>query len=192
MRIRSIFLRYLLLTPPVGYAIIFLGMIFEGDAILFSALFLTHEGFFKLIYVIPVIIIGGISSDIIFYKLGAKLNGSYPRISSWVERLTKPFDEHLKVRPFHTIFLSKFTYGLHHAILLRAGMLKLDFDEFLRIDLPAAFAWMLIVGGLGYAGSASLVIVRHYLRFAEVSLLIALLFFTLFWHLIAGFFRKKL
>ena len=41
-------LYYLTIWKPLGYGIVFLGMIFEGDAVLFAAVFLARERFFNL------------------------------------------------------------------------------------------------------------------------------------------------
>lgn len=192
MRLHSIFLHYLISTRPLGYFLVFIGMIFEGDIILFTSFFLTHQGFFDLGDMIITIIAGAFLGDMSWFWIGAKLKNTSSIISRWTEKLTKPLEKHLEDRPMHTIFISKFVYGIHHAVLIRAGMVKMSVKEFLKIDLPAVFLWVLVIGGFGFFSSASLAAIRHYIRFAEVSLLIGLIFFLFVWGILARKIKKLL
>lgn len=193
MHIHSLFLQYLIVTRPIGYALIFLGMVFEGDVMLFTAFFLTHQGFFDFGDMAFTVLAGVFLGDMTWYWLGnIQIIGKFPNIYSWVERLTKPFDQHTRERPFYTIFISKFTYGIHHLILMRFAMLNIPFKEFLRSDIPAVIGWILIVGSIGYFSSASLFLIQQYLRFAEISLLFGLLIFFAVWHWIGRISKEKL
>src|SRR6185295_15277237 len=118
----------------LSYAIVFLAMIFEGDVFLFTAAFLTRAGFFDPLTMIVSIITGSLTGDLFWYWIGLKLNGS-TRFTAWAKKVALPFDDHLISRPFRTIFLSKFIYGVHHAILIRAGMLNIGLAKYLKIDL---------------------------------------------------------
>ena len=193
MHIQSLFLHYLLLARPVGYALVFLGMVFEGDVMLFTAFFLTREGFFDFGDMSFVVLVGVFLGDVIWYWLGSeKIIGTFPRVRSWVEQLTRPFDSHMRERPFHTMFISKFTYGVHHLILMRFNMIGVPFKTFLKSDMPAAAAWAIILGSIGYFSSASLSLIQHYLRFAEISLLLGLLLFLFVWHWVAHVSKESL
>lgn len=187
----DIVLHYLLFWRPLGYIFVFIGMVLEGDAVLFSAAFLTHQGFFDPGDMAFAVFGGVIIGDLLWYRLGASLAVA-GRISRWLERLTAPFDDHLRNRLVRTIFISKFAYGLHHPLLMRAGALALDFKSFFAGDLAAIFCWVLIVGGLGYISSASFALVRHYLRFTEIALLLGLVAFLAFWHFVAQRSKAKL
>ena len=155
----------------IGYFVIFIAMIIEGDLVLFTAAFLTHQGFFDPFKMLVTVFSGSISGDLFWYWLGLKLNGS-SKFTAWASRMAAPFDDHLIQRPLHTIFLSKFIYGFHHAILIRAGMLKTRFDKFLRIDLISIVGWMLIVGGLGYASSCSIRYIQFSLMFVVIAYIV--------------------
>lgn len=184
-------IHYLALWAPVGYLTIFLGMIFEGDLVLFTAAFLTRTGAFNPILMIVTVFSGVIIGDLLWYKLGARLNeGSF--LQRAASRLGKPFDRHLLARPLHTIFISKFVYGIHHAVLMRAGALGLDKKKFIKDDLISSFWWVTVVGGLGYFSSASFDIVKHYLRSFELFLLVGVLGFILLERLITWQLKKNL
>lgn len=187
----DIVLHYLLFWRPLGYIFVFIGMALEGDAVLFSAAFLTHQGFFDPGDMAFAVFGGVITGDLLWYRLGASLAAG-GRFARWLERLTAPFDDHLRGRLARTIFISKFAYGLHHPIIMRVGALALNLRRFLAADLAATFCWVLIIGGLGYISSASFAFVRHYLRFTEIALFLALAVFLVFWHFVARRSKAKL
>lgn len=190
----AILLPWLLWWRPVGYAVIFFGMMIEGDALLFTAAFLTHQRFFDFGDMALVVLAGVFVGDLLWYQLGIWLAQSqrFAWVHHWLERLTSRFDEHLSKRPWHTLFLSKFAYGLHHPILMRAGAIGIHARKFLRSDILASLAWIAIVGGLGYASSASLPVVRHRFRFAERALLVSLVAFFLFEWFVRRSSKKRL
>ena len=166
--------QYLSSWEHFAYAIGFLGMIVEGEAILFTAAFLANQGAFNPIFIFGVLFAGVITGDLFWYWLGLRLQTSNSFVKRWAERIGKPFDRHLVHRQFRTIFISKFTYGFHHPILMRAGALKVNVRNYLKNDVIASLIWMLIIGGLGYFSSASFLLVRRYVKFAEISLLLVL------------------
>lgn len=167
-------LPYLILWPPLGYILVFFIMMFEGDAALFTAAFLTSQGYFDLWDMTFTALSGVLIGNILWYWAGWHLDYLSPFLSKWSERIGKPFDKHLLKRTFHTFFISKFTYGVHHALLLRAGALKMSLSTFIKNDLFATIIWFCIIWALGYTVGASFVYVKKYLKYAEIGLLIAL------------------
>jgi membrane protein DedA with SNARE-associated domain len=180
----SLFLSSLTYWKPLGYALTFFAMMIEGDATLFAVAFLTSVGFFSLGDMLIITTSGVIIGDMLWYFLGKNYISKYPKIKAWADRFGKPVDRHLMDRPFKTLFFTKFAYGAHHAVLARAGMFQMDFRKFVRNDLMATSIWFSVIWCLGYFGSVSLTYIRRYLRFAEVSLLFALVFFFVVEHLI--------
>lgn len=176
----------------LGYFLIAFGIFIEGDAILFTAGFLTHQGFFNPILVFLWLLAGGIFGDLLWYKIGAYLQGKDNRLVRWLKKITDPLAPHLLERPKRSLFLSKFLYGINHAILCKAGALKLPLKEFMIDDLPGNIAWILIVGGLGYASSAGIVHVGHSLRYMEIGLVVGIVLLTLISRFISRFLKKAL
>jgi membrane protein DedA with SNARE-associated domain len=176
----------------LGYLVVFLGVMVEGDVVLFTAFFLARSNLFDLGDLVFFALAGSIIGDLGWYTLGRRpvhfLRWLYP----WVERLTKPFDSHLSKRFFHTTLVSKFTYGLHHPILIRAGMIKVPLKHFIERDLVAIVLWIAAVGSLGYFSGYSFSLVRHYLQYAEVALLFALIIFYFIFHFISRWSRREL
>lgn len=183
---------FLSLWRPLGYVLLFIGMVFEGDIIFFTAAFLTHQGFFDLGNMLVIALSGAFIGDWLWYMLGLKLSRF-----SWVrklsERIASPFDTHIAERPFRTLFLSKFTYGIGHLLLTRAGLLGISPKKFLEADVLAVLSWAAVVGGLGYLGSASFVLIHRYLRILGFGILIAwILFFIAGERILSYFLRKRL
>lgn len=174
----SFIFHYLVFWRPLGYLIIFLGMILEGETLLFITGFLTHGKLFDIGDVLLIAMSGVLIGDLFWYWLGKILDPA-SFLARRLEKIAVHFDRHLMARPFRTIFISKFAYGLNHALLLRAGALRIRTGDFIVSDFPAAILWVLAVGGLGYFSSASFFLVRHYLRFAELALLLGLIIFIL-------------
>jgi len=188
----SLFLPYLILWRPLGYFLVFIGMVVEGDAVLFAAAFLAHQGFFDFGDTLIIVASGVIIGDLAWYLLGARFNNSSTFVGRWVEKITASFDDHLKNSMFRTLFLSKLTYGMHHPLLMRAGMLDVGLKKFIKKDIWASAAWILVVGGLGYFSSYSFRLIRRYLRYTEFTLLLALLTFFIVRHFINLFSKKRL
>lgn len=192
MHLQSLFLSYLTIWKPLGYILAFFGMVFEGDGSLFALAFLTAEGFFDVGDMLIVVFLSVVFGDTLWYWIGRKYIISFPRVVAWVNRFAKSFDRHLLERPTRTLLLTKFVYGAHHAVLIRAGMSKMDFRKFIKSDLVAVVVWIAVIGGLGYFSSVSLAYEKKYLRYAEMSLLVALILFFTAEHYIKKFSQKEL
>lgn len=192
MHLQSLFLSYLTIWKPLGYILAFFGMVFEGDGSLFTLAFLTAEGFFDVGDMLIVVFLSVVFGDSLWYWIGRKYIISFPRVTAWVNRFAKSFDRHLLERPTRTLLLTKFVYGAHHAVLIRAGMSKMDFRKFIKSDLIAVVVWIAVIGGLGYFSSVSLAYEKKYLRYAEISLLIGLVLFFTAEHFIKKISQKEL
>ncbi len=156
---------------PLGYILVFIGLILEGDTVLFIAAFLAHQSFFGLGDLAVVAFASVLIGDALWYLVGYRTRDSQVWLFRWAHNIGRHFDKYLKRRPLHTIFISKFTYGVHHLILMRAGIDNLSLKEFMKKDVSATIVWMLIVGGLGYFSGLSYVVLKHYVRLTELGFL---------------------
>ena len=187
---QSLILPYLTAWTPFGYLIIFIGMMLEGDVTLFSAAFLTQQGFFRLGTMVLVVWAALLAGDIVWFFAGRLFQRRWPRIGSLIGKVTGRFDQNILEQTGRTIFLSKFVYGYHHILLSRAGAIGLDFNKFIKKDIAASFLWMLIVGGLGFFSGASLFLAKGYLRYTERALLVGLIGFLILEFLV-GYISKR-
>lgn len=187
----SLIFSYLIEWEPFVYPLIFIGMLFEGDLIFFASAFLIHQGILHPVPVIMTVLWGMLLGDNLWYTLGLKFRNQYPSLNQWAEKVAAPLDEKLKNHSFHTIFISKFTYGIRSAIFFRAGTLKIKWRKIEPADILATLIWMLIIGGLGYLAGASFTPLKKYLRFGELALLLGLIIFFTLEHFIVKKSKRK-
>jgi membrane protein DedA with SNARE-associated domain len=175
----------------INYLAAFLGMVFEGDTALFIISFLTSQGFFDFFTIVLVVFFGTFFGDLLWYWFGLKVkNGSF--IKKWADRIAIPFDNHLIKRNFRILFISKFTYGIHHALLVRAGILKMNFETIVRNVFVSTIFWVPIIGSIGYFSGISAPLFKKYLKYTEVILLLFVLAFILVSHYISRCSKKNL
>lgn len=185
-----LFLDMLIWWPPLGYILIFLAMVFEGDIALFTAAFLTNLGLFDPGDALVTALLGVLIGDWLWYEAGKHIHRLPAFLATRVEKLAAPFDEKIKVRPFRILLLTKFAYGIHHLILLRSGASGLRLSRFFAADLPASLIWVAVVGSLGYFFGASLFGAERYLKFGEVGILAGVILLFIAEKLIRRFSRR--
>jgi membrane protein DedA with SNARE-associated domain len=183
----SFFFAYLPHSPLIAYILIFLGMVVEGEVTLFTALYLAQIGYLSFEYVGPVLIGGIFVGDFLWYRLGIFLHKHprFARIRAFVERMTRLLDEQIVARPIHTLFVSKFTYGINRAAIVRAGALGIPLTTFLEADIMAVLAWLGVIGGIAYKLSLSLTHASRYIRYVEIGFIIGVLAFIIITHLVS-------
>lgn len=186
------FLHYLIEYQTLAYWIIFFGMMVEGDILLFSIGFLVHQGYFAWDKTLLIVFLGVMIGDNLWYALGELLSNRKIALTLFTNRLIGMFDNHLKNRTARTIFISKFVYGFHRPMLIRAGSLRLSFKEFIRGDFSASIIWIFIIGGLGYLSGASFFAVKKYLRYTEISLLLVVTVFIAISYIASRISKRKL
>lgn len=186
-------LLYLTASPTLAYIVVAIGMLVEGDIVLFAAGFVASLGYLDPGNLAMTVFISMLLGDALWYTFGKAVRHATGNwLNKWVSKVTHPFDAHIKERPFHTIFLSKFAYGFHHAILLRAGSLKIPYPNLLRADIIATFVWMLIVGGVGYASGSWLPHGEEYLKEAGMILLGGIIIFIIIEQIVVRQTKKRL
>ncbi len=173
------------------YLVIFLAMIIEGDIILFSSFFLAHYGRLELCGVILASAAGALIGNALWYRFGR-----YLEKINFIEKHAKKFsgliDHQLKINLFRMILISKFTYGLHHLTIMRAGATKVDFVKYFKRDFIATLIWIGVVGGMGYVFSVSVLIFKHYFRFTQIAILLGLLGIAVFSYLFSRAGKKAI
>ena len=84
----TIFLHYLTSAQWLVYILVFIGMVLEGEAILFVAFYLASGRFLKLDILLLVVFTGVFLGDILWYKLGVYLE-KIPFIQKHAPKITK-------------------------------------------------------------------------------------------------------
>jgi membrane protein DedA with SNARE-associated domain len=192
MRFESFFLHSLADLGWVTYLVIFVAMLFEGEVVLFTTVYLAEEHYLKMRYLTPVLFAGAVTGDVLWFTLGGYLEQKSAFIRHWFGKITQPINQRLARKPSLVIFVSKFTYGLNRATLMRAGAHGMEFRNFFLTDLFTIFCWMSVIGNLAYFSSASSIFFRHTLKYAEIGLLIGIVFMMLCVHLFTVVARRMI
>lgn len=192
MSTSTIFLHYLTNSRPLGYCLFFLAGTLESDGTLFTATFLARRGFFDLGDAVIVVTAAAFLADTFWYWMGRRFGPRAPRPVRWLMRAASAFDASLLKRPLHTIFISKFAYSLHRPLLFRLGELGVRPSLYVRNNFIATLGWMFVIGSLGYASGASFSLVKHYMKVAEIAVLLGLLLFFGFSRLLSWYSRRAL
>ncbi len=116
----------------------------EGPIIGFIAGVLAKLGYFNPFVAFSIFIFRDIIMDALYYLLGRKFEST--RFSEKMLGLLKVTPDHLdsvrklwEAHGLRTMFLGKLSYGIAHAFLFVAGMVKMPFPRFFRYALVVAF-----------------------------------------------------
>ena len=163
----------------IGYAILFVGMLLEGETILIGAGILIYlkafDPFDTFMIAIPGVIIG----DFLWYYLGMFLHKRYAEnkmiiyAKKNILRLLPNFEQ----KPFWSIFVSKFIYGLNHSALIFSGFLKINLTLFAKAEILASIIWTIGNLILGYIMSYAAINVTHNIKFFGIIIISLVLAF---------------
>ncbi len=168
-------------------------MLIEGNLTLFASGVLLAQGVFSPLPILLTTFAGAFTEDILWFRLGFRVKKHSTRTATWALKITNSFSEHLKRKNFRTLLISNFVYGIHRAVLFRAGMEKFVGKHFFRNVALTLLIWIFIVGALGYFAGASVGLLQEYFKFAQILLLVLVVLFLLFErYYLSGRLRKRL
>lgn len=163
------------LIQTYGYIVIFLGTLVEGETILVSGGFASHQGYLQLRWVILVAFLGGLSGDFLFFYLG-RWHGHLilTRHPIWYARVQKVFK---LLERYHTILilLMRFLYGLRMITPFALGMSRISTSRFLVLNTLGALIWAIVGGTAGYLFGKVLESMMGDLRHYEQAILAAII-----------------
>ena len=161
------------------YAVIYVGLIFEGEFFIISTGILAHLGALNFWFCLIFIFLGGLSKTLLGYALGKYLfkkfnyNRFFRHIQKHVYRILPRF----KTRPFWSIFISKFIIGANHIVIIFSGYEKIDYKKFLKAEISSTAIWAPLLLTLGYLFSfTALRISREIWKFLMVILILFIIF----------------
>ena len=188
----SLFLYAFILNPVLLYTIAAVGLMLEANTILFTIGFLTSQGLFESIIVLPLALIASVIGNIFWYYYGVLWGNHWNPYSKVMAKLASPFDAQIQKSLVYTIALTKFVYALNCAIVIRAGTLRLPFLRFLLADIITAVIWIAVVWPFGYFSGNLASVTASRFHYVEVGLLLAVLLFLLVKHYLAKRLKEKL
>lgn len=163
----------------LGYGILFLAMVIEGEMFLIIAGMLARLGAFDFGDVLWISFAGVMVGDVFWYALGMFFSrrGRVSRFSLAAEKSVSYLLPEFRKKPFRSIFLSKFIYGANHATLVLSGVLRVKFSLFLKAELVASFVWVAIFSVVGFMfGQVALSVTNKISQFALAALVFVVMF----------------
>lgn len=161
----------------IGYALLFLGMIAEGELILIAAGVLAHLGAFDPLDAFVIALVGVMIGDFLWYLIGAyarihhRENVIVRRAEHFMTRMLPQFRE----RPFRMIIASKFMYGFNRPSLILSGFLNIPLALFAKAEGVASALWTALFFLLGYLASQTAISITHDIKFFGIIIAVVFL-----------------
>lgn len=136
----------------LAYFLMFIGILIEGEVVVLFSGILCHLGGLNIIPSFLVGVAGIASKSYLGYYLGIYLERKYPhnRFFRYIESKIMYFLPHFKDRPFWSVFLSKFIYGINHFAIILSGYLKINFKTYFKAEFSSSLIWLIEFLALGY------------------------------------------
>ena len=173
------------------YPLLVLAIFFEGEAVIYTVMFLTFEKIISAWITVPLIFVSVMFTDFISYSIGARCPKYFPRIAHYYEKLTSPMDARLKSVSFSVYLISKFTYGFHRAVLIRSGMIGIPVKKLFAINFFTSIIWIGAISAIAFGSWRSVSYLRSF-RYVEITLLAGIIGVLLGSHIISHFAKMKL
>ncbi len=158
----------------VSYLVLFFFVFIEGEIALIVGGIFVHLGILSLGITIPIVIAASGLKMIAGYRFGGYLGRKYPESGflKYIERKVYYFLPRFREKPFWSIVLSKFIYGVNNATLIFCGYVKADLRTYLRAEALSSVVWLGSMFGLGLFFSSKALLISH--NFRNFSILIFL------------------
>ncbi|MCC7160626.1 hypothetical protein IT399_02825 [Candidatus Nomurabacteria bacterium] len=163
----------------LAYALIYLGLIFEGEIFVISTGILAHIGALNFWFALLFIILGGISKTFLGYALGEYLYKKFNKnnVFLYVQRRVYNIFPRFKTKPFWSVFISKFIMGINYLVVIFSGYEKVDYKQFLKAEISSTLIWAPSLLTLGYFfGYTALHISREIWKFTLVIIILFIIF----------------
>jgi len=129
-------------------------MIIEGPVATLIAAMLASLGAFNVFVVLIFSVIGDIVGDVILYGLGYKYGLGFVRhVGKYIgitEKLVSRMEKYFTYHGGKTIFAVKSTTGLCWATFVAAGIVKMDFQKFVKHSFLGGVVWSSFLVVMGY------------------------------------------
>ncbi|MES3031836.1 MAG: VTT domain-containing protein [Patescibacteria group bacterium] len=163
----------------LAYAVIFLGLIFEGECVVISAGILAHLGALNLWFALLFILCGAVAKTFLGYALGEFLYKKYNhhKFFRYIQKRVYSVLPRFKLKPFWSIFVSKFIMGVNYVVVIFSGYEKVDYRKFLKAEIISTLIWAPLLLSLGYYFSyTALHVSRDIWKFLAVVLVLFIAF----------------
>ncbi|PQJ81889.1 DedA family protein [Polaribacter glomeratus] len=133
----------------VSYILLFLGIFFEGELILLSAVIAAHQGLLNIWMVILIAIFSTILSDIIYFNVGKYKAKKWLTNSKYAAKYEVVQQKLLKNRT-KMLLSYRFLYGMRIITPIVLGSQEISISKFLKYSILSTIIWCFVIVGLGY------------------------------------------
>jgi len=136
----------------IAYAIIYFGLIFEGEFFVIFTGILAHLGALNLWISLACILLGSLTKTFLGYKLGEFLfkKFNHHKIFKYLQKRVYNILPKFKTKPFWSIFISKFIMWANNVVVIFSGYEKINFKKFFKAETLATIIWAPLLLLLGY------------------------------------------
>ena len=176
----------------LAYGALFVAMLIEGEMFLIIAGMLASLRALDFGDVLWVAFIGVLLGDAFWYGFGMFIiwTKKFAFISRWAEKSVCYFLPRFREKPFLSIFLSKFIYGVNHAVLVLSGVLRVSFPLFMKAEAVASFAWVAIYAVAGYMFGHAAVVFTRKASYLALLIVFFVVVFILLQKLITSYYER--
>jgi membrane-associated protein len=175
----------------LAYLLIYIGLIFEGEFFVIFTGILAHLGALNFYFSLLFIVLGSITKTFIGYALGEYLfkKFNHNNFFKYIQKRVYIFLPRFKIKPFWSIFISKFIIGANNLVIIFSGYENINYKQFLKAEISATVVWAPLLLSLGYFfGYTALHISHEIWKFSTVVIILFILF-VLFDKLVTWFYE---
>lgn len=177
----------------LAYALLFIDVVLEGEIALLVSGIMVHLGIVKLSILLPVLISGAVLKTVLGYYLGVYLRRKYGehKLFHYFERKVLALLPNFNAKPFWSIIISKFLYGINNFVLIFSGYERIKLSLFLKAEFISSIIWLGSLFVLGYVFSYAAIAVTHTISTFILTIFLFLLCFFILERLINMFVEVK-
>lgn len=173
---------FIIANPLLTYAIIFVGMFFEGEGLIIFASVFAWQGHLNWFFLILTVLSGTVAGDLLWYAGGRFLRDT--RLGNWLDRRyekhTSTLDTNIREHYGRLAILSKFMYFTTHPTIFLVGWNRFPFKKFLWITLYSTTIWALCVLSVGYFFGYAIELIGYKKIVHRIEIFAILLFVAVF------------
>lgn len=158
----------------LAYALIFIGLIFEGEVVLISTGILSHLGALNIWLTLCLVILGVLTKTFLGYYAGKTIHNKWheTKFLKYIEKKVLNIMPHFDQKPFWSIFVSKFIFGVNNMVIIFSGYKKINYKKYLKAELSSTIIWAPLLLLLGYFFSyTALHVSKEIWRFSLIILI---------------------
>lgn len=172
----------------IAYLFIFFGILIEGELVLIATGVLAHVGVLPAYPTLFIGFLGAIGKTALGYYTGSLLGQHFPHnlILKYSEHKVLSLLPRFRERPFWSIFISKFVYGINNLVIIFAGYTKAQFKIYIKAEILSTAIWVPLIFSLGYFFSHTAFSITRDIKKSVVFILVFLILFMIFEKVITG------